>query len=1136
MRKTCTKNASNLLRRDIGPAVEMLETRTLMSFVYENFGPLNAINDPTRFGANGFQGPVTLIDDIDADGIPDLLLGNSGQYAVGRGTAIHSGASVVSGATGTTLRTYEAPFSVALGWGVANVGDLDDDGIGEYAISTYEYRTGLPFVVSTNLYDGATGDLLRIYDSATLAAAGDVDADGHADLLISYVEEARAEVAAGATGAVLREFLATGVPDITAFGRVAHGGFDLNGDSVPDSIIESREDVDFSGFTSRYWAFSGADGSILWHNTSEDGFVPVAYTNPFVIGADLSGDGVPDLVATAEDHIFIRSGADGSALHDFRGPTNTRFADVDASYGDFNEDSVPDIVVGFLGESDDGNILVVSGANGETLATLGFAQRPSDVYPFLSFGNGIIVYDQDGDSLNDIFALYKYPGSYGVPPGSASYIFNGSMIAEPVIGGISSGPVSRSLVWGSIQGRQFIVRDTVRDFITGLKGFSEGDVIIDVFEVSNQIIILGAASASGESPFLWTSGLNLDNPVRTDFNNLDVVNAPDGEITGFRALGVSGPMVLIERILNGDTPTTWLADMTHGSLTFLFEGTPNDLGFRNENAFTRGAVVALGVNGAEQSVARIWNNGVVTELLATSAAISPTGRFVVITSPGESGLPDSMTLINLVDPDTLPLIVLTIAGGTDFAPVGVNDAGDITGTYLVTDGERQAAFYYVNSLRSMLDLQAGEVFADPTDYATLALNTVSAPTNFGDVLVSQRNRYSLLTVASAINPDGPYAGVAAGIAVAFTPAGDVYVISGNEAGEVFSILRTPHLFERIDLATGSIFSAAAVGQIVTWYNQDDANPHIVIARADGLFLLVPGASAEDGWTLRNLTEEIPGAEAIIDGLVSMLPPSGLRLVAGLNADGELVLYGQTEQTNPDGGQAWAYDNLYDSVVYPTNTPPPAFRQYTGVANLVAYVTSWGGLNIAGIAGGGQIVVFWTAPGLEGWQITNLAQVSEGTNTAESNYRSLHVALTPWDGINLYGESLRGNRIQVSWWVPQFGGTWRVENVVPENEAAGVYPANTLTAYATPWGGLNLARVDPLGHVEVYWWSPASNEWARESLNTEAGSYLSRFRAVGRLQSAVSAQGEMDVFARNELGDLFRFNWSLARPQWLLERM
>ena len=112
----------------------------------------------------------------------------------------------------------------------------------------------------------------------------------------------------------------------------------------------------------------------------------------------------------------------------------------------------------------------------------------------------------------------------------------------------------------------------------------------------------------------------------------------------------------------------------------------------------------------------------------------------------------------------------------------------------------------------------------------------------------------------------------------------------------------------------------------------------------------------------------------------------------------------------------------------------------------------------------------------------------------------------------------------------------VENVVPENEAAGVYPANTLTAYATPWGGLNLARVDPLGHVEVYWWSPASNEWARESLNTEAGSYLSRFRAVGRLQSAVSAQGEMDVFARNELGDLFRFNWSLARPQWLLERM
>src|SRR6185436_391866 len=98
----------------------------------------------------------------------------------------------------------------------------------------------------------------------------------------------------------------------------------------------------------------------------------------------------------------------------------------------------------------------------------------------------------------------------------------------------------------------------------------------------------------------------------------------------------------------------------------------------------------------------------------------------------------------------------------------------------------------------------------------------------------------------------------------------------------------------------------------------------------------------------------------------------------------------------------------------------------------------------------------------------------------------------------------------------FGGRWRADVLVPASDR--LYPSGTLTAYATSWGGLNVARVDPDGKVEVYWWSPETNEWRRNSLSDDVAFTSPQPRIEGRLESAVSSQGQFAIFARNDVGD------------------
>jgi hypothetical protein len=272
---------------------------------------------------------------------------------------------------------------------------------------------------------------------SSVAAAGDVDGDGHPDLIIGAAIDGRTaekagacEVRSGRTGALLYTWLGGGKGDELGFGVAGAGDVDADGrdDLIVGVIGGVGPERSFIGHARVY---SGRSGTRLH---SFDGEVFYDFHGLAVAGlGDLDGDGHAevavgcpggDLRGENAGYVHVRSGRTGAVLFtQFGDAPHDQFGWFIRSIGDVDADRVSDYAIGAPGHlvaGRAGYARVFSGRSGAPLFTVrGAAAGDRMGWSLAAVG------DVDGDGVPDLLVGAPFEDADGIEDAGAVGLFSG---------------------------------------------------------------------------------------------------------------------------------------------------------------------------------------------------------------------------------------------------------------------------------------------------------------------------------------------------------------------------------------------------------------------------------------------------------------------------------------------------------------------------------------------------------------------------------------------------------------------------------------------------------------------------------------------------------------------------------------
>jgi hypothetical protein len=444
--------------------------------------------------APGFGFSVAGAGDVNGDGYADVIVGaygyNGDQLDEGAAFIFHgSGSGIADGDPSTAASRLESntsgPFlglPPRFGYSVAGAGDVNGDGYADVIVGSNDYsdgqnREGAAFVFHGSSSGVAHGNPAtaaaqlesNVADSEfgwSVAPAGDVNADGYADVIVGDPYFGNGQGNEG--GAFVFHGSASGIADGSPetapaqlesneagaqLGFGVAGGGDVNGDGYSDVIAGAPT----YGGTDAGAAFvflgssSGvADGNPVTANGQFDSNQASAMLGERVaMAGDVNGDGYGDVIVGAR--LYDAGHNDEGAAFVFRGSASgagdgnpsTAAAQLEtnqadawmwtvASAGDVNGDGYADVIAGAHlydnGQSNEGAAFVYLGgssgiADGDPTTAIAQLEsdQPSSLFGYSTAGAG----DVNGDGYGDVIVgAYQYDA--GQTDEGAAFVFLGS--------------------------------------------------------------------------------------------------------------------------------------------------------------------------------------------------------------------------------------------------------------------------------------------------------------------------------------------------------------------------------------------------------------------------------------------------------------------------------------------------------------------------------------------------------------------------------------------------------------------------------------------------------------------------------------------------------------------------------------
>lgn len=399
---------------------------------------------------------VSTAGDVNADGYSDVALGahyyENGESREGK-AYLYLGSSL--GLSSSPAWSQEGNQSSAyFGTPVTTAGDVNGDGYSDLIVCANSYDHGEgdegmaflylggPSGLSTGSAWNASGEDEDNYFGYTVSSAGDVNGDGHSDVVVGAFgydgNRGKAYLFPGSASGLstTASWSKTGETAGDYFGTSVGSAGDVNGDGYADVLIGASNYSSYSGRAYLYsGGASGLSSSASWTATGES--LNSYFGATAATAGDVNGDGYADVVIGAYGYgvntgkvYYYKGGAAGlSSVASWTAEGQTsgeRFGVALSSASDIDGDGYSDLIVGADG---------YDGFKGRVYLYPGGASGPSTPSSWTAtgeaagncYGHSLSSGDVNGDGYSDVIIGASYYGSFL----GKIYVFYGSWAGLP---------------------------------------------------------------------------------------------------------------------------------------------------------------------------------------------------------------------------------------------------------------------------------------------------------------------------------------------------------------------------------------------------------------------------------------------------------------------------------------------------------------------------------------------------------------------------------------------------------------------------------------------------------------------------------------------------------------------------------